>query len=299
MRTSKRFYTFIIAGHANAKVRRISLPYPALFAIGFFALVGIVTAGAESYRLCRLIAKAQKYDQLLAENDSFRLENRNFSIQTAILGEKIDFLETLAHKVAVLAGMNSEKSVGGVGGISRDSHRKSLPVPAPSLASFDRYNRSVSDLENSYRGMAEVFSKRTLLASSTPDRMPVKGYVSAGMGPREDPFNAALVERHTGLDISAHYGAAVHAPADGIVIFAGQIAGYGKTVVLDHRFGTVTRYGHLSNIAVKIGQRIIRSDVIGYVGTTGRTTGPHLHYEVLSHNIFKNPMQFLSRSATE
>ena len=295
----KRFYTFIIASHANARVRRLSLPYPVLFAVGFFAFVGLLTAGAASYRFCRMIMKVQDYDHLVSENDSFRLENHNFSVQTAILGEKIDFLETLAHKVAVLSGMNSEKGVGGIGGISRESFRKPLPATEASLASFDCYARSVRDLEGWYRGMGEYFSKKVRIASSTPDRMPVRGYVSGGMGPREDPFNASAVEHHAGLDISAPYGTPVRAPADGVVIFAGSRAGYGNLVVLDHRFGTVTRYGHLSRMKVRIGQRVTRSDVIGYVGTTGRTTGPHLHYEVWSHNTRKDPMRFLSRSASE
>ncbi len=298
MSIDRRFYTFIIAGHANGRVRRISLPYPVLLVIGFFASVGVMSAGVASYHIFHMVVKVQQYDHLLAENDSFRVENLKFSIQTSILGEKIDFLETLAHKVAVLSGMNAEKSVGGVGGMSKDSLRAPLPITTASLSSFDRYSRSVKDLEGWYRGMGEFFSKKILVAASTPDRMPVRGYVSGGVGVREDPFKASAIERHAGLDICAPYGSSVRAPADGLVIFAGQRAGYGNLVIIDHRFGLVTRYGHLSKMNVKIGQKVNRSDVIGYVGTTGRTTGPHLHYEVWNHNSVRDPMRFLSRTST-
>ncbi len=299
MRIGSRSYTFIIAGDADGKVRHFYLSYPVLLSIAFFALVGMITAGAGAHRLCRMIAKAQEYDHLLAENDSFRTENHTFGIQTAILGEKIDFLETMAHKLSIISGLNSKKSVGGIGGISRDSFRQAPTPSKVALSSFDRYGKSVSELERLYRGMNEFLSRKALLASAVPDRLPVRGYVSAAMGLREDPFNSSVTERHSGVDISAPYGTAVCAPADGVVIFAGQRAGYGNMVVIDHRFGTVTRYGHLSSMAVKVGRRVVRSEVIGYVGTSGRTTGPHLHYEVLSHNVLKDPMRFLSRNTTE
>jgi len=191
-------------------------------------------------------------------------------------------------------GQNSK----GPGGSTRESYAQSLPVPvsAAALSSFDRYHKAVNTLEDQYRRMGEFFSKRILLASAVPDRMPVKGYVSGPMGQREDPFDGSTTEHHSGLDISAPYGSPIRAPAEGVVNYAGQYEGYGKLVIIDHRFGIVTRYGHLSRMIVRVGQRVSRSEVIGYVGTTGRTTGPHLHYEVLQHNVRQNPQQFFSHS---
>jgi murein DD-endopeptidase MepM/ murein hydrolase activator NlpD len=299
MLLNKRFYTFIIASHADAKLWRLSLPYPVLLAIAFFAVVGIISAGVASYHYGRMILRVEEYNHLLSENDSFRAENHNYRIQTAQLGEKIDFLETLAHKLSIVSGMNTEKSVGGVGGFSRESFSQPLPASAGTLPSIDRYNKSVSALEDQYRGMSEFLSRKILLASAVPDRMPVRGYVSGAMGPREDPFNRSIIEHHAGLDISAPYGSPVHAPADGVVIFAGQREGYGNIVVIDHKFGIVTRYGHLSKMNVDVGQRVSRSEVIGYVGTSGRTTGPHLHYEVWHYSIHKDPRQFFSHSENE
>jgi murein DD-endopeptidase MepM/ murein hydrolase activator NlpD len=299
MRINKRFYTFIVASHADAKLWRISLPYPVLLVVAVFAALGIISAGVATYHYGRMLLKVKDYDQLLTENDSFRSENHNYRIQTAQLGEKIDFLETLGIKLSIVSGMNAERSVGGIGGFSRESFSQPLPASAGTLKSIDRYNESVNVLEDQYREIGVSLSGKVLVASAIPDRMPVRGYVSGAMGLREDPFNGSITEHHSGLDISAPYGSPVHAPADGVVIFAGQREGYGNIVVIDHKFGTVTRYGHLSKMNVEVGQRVSRSDVIGYVGTSGRTTGPHLHYEVWRYNRPRNPRNYFSHSETE
>lgn len=299
MRVSNRSYTLIIAGHADATLWRLSLSYPVLLAIAFFVLLGLITAGVGSYRCGRMILRVKDYKRLLAENGFFRIENHEFRVRTAQLGEKLDFLETLAHRLSIITGMNSEKTVGGVGGFSAESYREPLPASTATLSSFDRYAKSASALEDQYRRISEVLSGKILLASAMPDRMPVRGLVTGGMGPREDPFNASITEDHGGLDISAPYGSSVYAPADGVVIFAGHGEGYGNLIVIDHKFGIVNRFGHLSRLIVKVGQKLSRSDVIGYVGTTGRTTGPHLHYEVWLHNVRKDPGKYFSHSESE
>ncbi len=296
---NKRIYTFILASHASSTLWRVSLPCWMVVVIVLFAAIGIIAGGTATYHYGRMFLKVSDYDHLLAENDSFRSENHNYRIQTAQLGEKIDFLETLAHKLEILSGMNAEGGIGGIGGFSRDSFSQPLPASAGTLNSIDRYNKSVTLLESQYREVGDLLARKVLVESATPDRMPLRGYVSGGMGRREDPFNPSVTEHHSGLDISAPYGSPVHAPADGVVIYAGQREGYGNIVVIDHKFGTVTRYGHLSKMNVEVGQRVFRSQVIGYVGTSGRTTGPHLHYEVWQHNVLRNPRNYFSNSRTE
>jgi murein DD-endopeptidase MepM/ murein hydrolase activator NlpD len=299
MRADRRTCTFILASHEGSKLLRVSLRYSTLLSIAAVAIAGAVAAGLASYHYGRMLLKVRDYDHLLTENDSFRAENHNYRIQTAQLGEKIDFLETLARKLEIVSGMDAERSVGGSGGYSRESFTQPLPASAGTLKSIDRYNNSVSILSEQYREMSDALWSRVLVESAVPDRMPLRGYVSGGMGIREDPFNEAIKEHHTGLDISAPYGSPVHAPADGIVIFAGQREGYGNIVVIDHKFGLVTRYGHLSKMNVEVGQRVCRSDVIGYVGTSGRTTGPHLHYEVWSNNRPINPKSLITHLENE
>ena len=293
----KRLYTFIVApSHADAKLWRFSIPYPALLALGSLALAMAIGAGTALYHYGRLLVKVADYNHLLAENDSFRSENHNYRIQTAQLGEKIDFLDTLSRKLMIYSGMNSDKSVGGVGGVSRDSFARPLPASEGTLKSIDKYNKSLSTLEQRYWGLEEYVSNKTLIESITPSLWPVKGYVTAAFGRREDPFTESRTEAHTGVDISAPYGSHVEASGDGVVIFAGSREGYGNIVVIDHKFGVLTRYAHLSRINVQVGQRVLRRDTIGYVGASGRATGPHLHFElwILDHPV--NPLRYISQT---
>ena len=127
---------------------------------------------------------------------------------------------------------------------------------------------------------------------STPTIWPVKGWVSSPFGFRSSPFSGRRVF-HEGLDIAARYGLDIHATAKGIVVYAGDKAGYGKIVTIDHGYGYMTRYSHNSRITVKVGDKVNKGDVIAKVGSTGRSTGPHCHYEVLVNGIPVNPMKFI------
>ena len=122
------------------------------------------------------------------------------------------------------------------------------------------------------------------------------GPITGSFGERIDPFNGEGAF-HSGVDISCHYGQPVLAPSDGVVTFAGPYNGYGRMIQVDHGNGVTTRYGHLSGFSVAEGQTVRRGQVIGYVGLSGRSTGPHLHYEVRIHDTPVNPHKFL-RSTT-
>ncbi len=293
---NKRFYTFIVASHADARLWRLSLPYPVLAAIGVLALIGLISAGVATYHYGRMLLTVADYSHLLAENDNFRAENHNYRIQTAQLGEKIDLLEATSQRLVIVSGINSDKGVGGVGGYSRDSFKEPLPASAGTLQAIDSYNKRVNSLENRLLDLGEHLSLNALVEAARPAFLPVRGYVTGGMGRRGDPFNGMVRDNHIGVDISAPYGTAVKAPADGIVIFAGQREGYGNIVVIDHKFGVTTRYGHLSKMNVQVGQRISRYDDIGYVGTSGRSTGPHLHFELWLFDKPQDPIRFIEYS---
>ncbi len=125
-----------------------------------------------------------------------------------------------------------------------------------------------------------------------PSLWPVRGQITAGFGQRLDPFSGEGVF-HSGLDISAPYGTRVEASADGIVLQTGPESGYGNEIAVDHGYGLMTKYGHLSKILVVVGQEVKRGQIIGAVGMTGRTTGPHLHYEVYVNDTPVNPTKYL------
>jgi murein DD-endopeptidase MepM/ murein hydrolase activator NlpD len=131
-----------------------------------------------------------------------------------------------------------------------------------------------------------------------PDLWPVMGPITSSFGQREDPFNGEGAF-HSGIDISAGFGTPVHAAADGVVQTASMESGYGREVVLDHGNGIETLYGHLSGFTVTAGQQVREGQVIGYVGMSGRSTGPHLHYEVRIHNTPVNPHRYLRETMSE
>lgn len=146
--------------------------------------------------------------------------------------------------------------------------------------------------EQSVLSLWESLADRQSLINATPNIKPARGWISSTFGYRTSPITGKLA-MHAGLDIAASPGSPIYAPADGIVSFAGWDEGYGKLVSIDHGFGVNTRFGHNSQIYVRVGQRVSRWDVIAAVGNTGRSTGPHLHYEVRVNGIPRNPMLYI------
>ena len=132
-------------------------------------------------------------------------------------------------------------------------------------------------------------------ANSAPNLWPVEGQITGSFGERIDPFNGEGAF-HSGVDISSPYGTPIVAPADGVVTFTDLLGGYGKAIQINHGNAISTRYGHLSGFAVAVGQHVHRGDVIGYVGASGRSTGPHLHYEVRINDTPVNPYKYLRMS---
>ncbi|MBZ5645491.1 MAG: M23 family metallopeptidase, partial [Acidobacteriia bacterium] len=132
--------------------------------------------------------------------------------------------------------------------------------------------------------------------TSTPSLWPVIGHLTGSFGERMDPFSGEGAF-HTGVDISSQYGDSVHVSAEGVVIEADERAGYGRLVVVDHGYGVTTYYGHLSTYSVVVGEQLRRGDTIGSVGVSGRSTGPHVHYEVRINGAPVNPMRYLRQAS--
>jgi len=171
------------------------------------------------------------------------------------------------------------------------------PILKTGFGSTDRALAVLSELlgamSSRLDSVRDGVERRHALAAATPSIWPVAGWLTSSYGTRTDPFNDEK-SFHPGLDISADYGAPVLATADASVVSAGYNGAYGNMVVLDHGFGITTKYGHLSRIAVMERQSIKRGDVIGYVGSTGRSTGSHLHYEIWMNGRLTNPMTLLA-----
>ncbi len=158
-----------------------------------------------------------------------------------------------------------------------------------------RIDQAVNDTVSRQQSVLELWqslAEQQSLISATPSIRPTRGWFTSKFGYRISPFTGRPM-MHQGLDIAASPGSPIYAPADGVVSFAGFDAGYGKLVSIDHGYGVVTRFGHTSQIFVEVGQKIHRHDIVAAVGSTGRSTGPHVHYEVRVNNVPVDPQNYV------
>ena len=165
-------------------------------------------------------------------------------------------------------------------------------VLRPLVQDIDHIKVSASRHSYSLKNMLLTLQKHQHFLSSIPIGKPVQGWIASSYGYRISPFSGNR-SMHYGIDIAAPVGSPIYAPADGVVIFSGTKSGFGKFLMIAHDHGIVTKYGHNSDLLVKTGERINRGDPIAAVGSTGRSTGPHLHYEVWVNGKPRNPYNFI------
>jgi len=291
---NKKFYTIMIVPHAAAKFRRIKISRNFLIAAGSF--LGLVfTAGLMfPHYLLRSSQLSATLQRLTQENQELRKSNEKFDESLADLRSRLAEFETKATKFAMMAGVEDPQSQQlAAGGSSFDLKGLS---PKASQAVIESEINTLKErsgaLQDTFRVLDVAFQKQSLLLSSTPSIYPVHGLLGNGYGWRRDPFTG-MRDFHQGLDLVAPIGTKVVAPADGIVTKVGQSGGFGNSIFISHGYGIISRYGHLSGFNVKVGQRVKRGDVIGMVGSTGRSTGPHLHYELLVHQHNVDPIKYI------
>lgn len=289
---TNEFYTFIVVPNARARFRKFQVS--ARFTR--WALLGVAGAslvvGGLVLHYARIAFEVHELRQLRAENEVLLTRNREFEAGTQKLQAKVQTLQNLVTKLGVMAGVEQtmpDPQIGGVGGVRGNEAQAPLADATSSLHAMDQ---NVSALTERSQQLERFYKDQSVLLASTPSIWPVRGYLSASFGSRTDPFTGQP-DFHPGIDVSAPMGTKVLAPADGVVLSVGDRGGYGNAIVVDHKYGVVTRYGHLSGFNVRPGQRVRRGDVIGYVGDTGRSTAPHLHYEVWVRDQAQNPIHFI------
>lgn len=288
----KRFYILFVSRGKDGQLRKIPIPTRYLYVLVVGAVIGILglTGLATSY--VRMLLKVSSYNQLRAERED--LKNR-YSHLEQVAKERdmqVASLGSLASEVSSLYGLKPDPV------LIQAAASDKIEDPQVS-SSLDRlYTLKDAALSGATTvGLSlgltrNVTTADWMRANSAPSLWPVEGQVTGSFGERIDPFNGEGAF-HSGIDIGAVFGQAVIAPADGVVEFADFMGGYGRAVIVDHGHGISTRYGHLKAFAVFPGQRIHRGDTIGFVGDSGRSTGPHLHYEVRIHDIPVNPRKYL------
>lgn len=294
-----RRYSIVIADRSTGVVRRLTLRlWPTLCAVvGTLALPVLIGLGARWSAQIVIEDLSATNAALEMENESYRSATAQLSTQIAALQSAVDDIGARAavdpaasRAMQKLPAVVKSRAMGGATGSALSPMLEGAFGPAD--AAFDVMRDLLSVIANRLDSVRHGVEKRQALAAATPSIWPVAGWLSSSYGNRSDPFTGGR-DFHPGLDISASYGEPVMATAAGTVTSAGPNGSYGNLVVLDHGFGIATKYGHLSRFAVFPGQDVQRGHIIGYVGSTGRSTRPHLHYEIWMNGRLSNPLRLL------
>jgi murein DD-endopeptidase MepM/ murein hydrolase activator NlpD len=307
----KRYYILFVARDEDGRVRKISLPIQYMYGFVAAALVGTFTIVGLAGSYTRMLLKTESFNQVRQERETLR---KNYQQMAAVAHERdiqVASLGALASEVSAIYGLKQNKMSG------KQSAAAAAAAPTPnSLALTDDVNQQQVklSLDQFYALRSQALSGRVSRAleggltsgmgsdwtqiADAPSLWPVEGVVTSSFGERQDPFNGEGAF-HAGLDISAPSGTVVRATGDGLVDSAAVTNGYGREVIIDHGHGVRTVYGHLSGMIVLAGQQVLRGQIIGYVGRTGRSTGPHLHYEVRINNTPVNPHKYLRSTFAE
>jgi murein DD-endopeptidase MepM/ murein hydrolase activator NlpD len=298
-----RRYTVVVADRLTGTVRDItvSLRRVIFVTLGVLALPVLIGLGA------RWSARFE-IEQLRANNSALEVENSSYRAATGALTSQIQALGTvvddlgqrstvdpeLAWAMERLPAVVKARAAGGTspaGATFSSVFSTALSSPADT---FGVIRTLLTGLESRLRSVRGDVERREALAAATPSIWPAHGWLTGSFGKRPDPFSGEQ-GYHQGIDISAAKGQPAYATADGVVQSAAYAGEYGNMLVLAHEFGLSTRYAHLSRFNARVGDRVKRGDIIGFIGSTGRSTGWHLHYEILANGKLINPLQLLTQ----
>jgi murein DD-endopeptidase MepM/ murein hydrolase activator NlpD len=298
----KEYINILVFGHKTSKTRHLRIPKKtvkiSLYLFGFALL-------STTFFFCDYIQvkkKAFELSRLRQETQNQRSQIQFFSARIEDLEKQISKLKEFDKKIRIIANLERGQETApsmGMGGPSPSDVRDKLKrekddggLIQQMRSDIERLQSEAVSREDSLSELEKLLQAKKEMLTHTPSVWPVQGWVTSGFGYRTNPFTG-LTQMHEGLDISNRVGTPVIATANGIVSDIGNDIAVGKVVVIFHGFGMTSRYGHLNKVFVKIGQRVKRGDKIAEVGMTGKTTGPHLHYEVKINGISVSPMRYI------
>jgi biotin carboxyl carrier protein len=297
------YFTIMILPGPNSRVRKFSISKPFIKRVAIAAAAIAVVSVAMLGEYYHMHGQVTELDHLRVETVRHRGELKVFAgkiVDMKTQMAKIKEYDSKLRKLSNIESCEPKEQVLGIGGsqdittitlddLGSKSHDELFKQMRMEL---DELKGSATDEAVSMSRLTEFFDERNSIMASTPSIWPVRGFITSNFGYRKSPVTGDR-RFHEGLDIANRSGTQVVAPADGTVIYAGYQGGYGRTVKVQHGYGYVTLYGHLSKYAVNKGQRVKKGDVIGYVGNSGRSTGPHLHYEVRVNGVPTNPKKYM------
>lgn len=317
----KRFYVVLVSRDENGSLRKMSVPLHYAYIFVTAAVIGTFTIAGLAGSYSRMLIKTARFNQLRNDHDSLQKDYASLQKQAHEKDIQAASLGSLATEISALYGLTANKLAAPMGHMRMKTADKTAGAKASGALVTDSAS-SFTD-ENYYKSLDTFYSLRNSAISGTaaraidsmpglgsiagvgssgdsdisaddPSLWPVIGPIRSSFGQREDPVTGnGEGEFHTGIDISAPIGTPIRASADGIVKSAAMESGYGREVILDHGHNVETCYAHMSGFTVIAGQNVVRGQVIGYVGVSGRTTGAHLHYEVRIHNTPVNPHKYM------
>ena len=303
----KRYYILFVARDEDGQIRRISLPLR--YAYGFIAaaLLGTFTIVGLAGSYTRMLLKTESFNQVRQDRETLRKDYKQMAQVAHDRNVQVASLGALANEVTALYGLRQNRLAAAKPEAAAAAAAAPTPAGLGVTDDIDAQQVKLS-IDQFYLLRAQAMSGRLSRAlesglspsfagdwaelADAPSLWPLEGRVASSFGERQDPINGEGAF-HSGIDIDAPAGTPIRAAADGDVTEAAMNAGYGREIMLEHGHDVVTLYGHLSAIAVVVGQHVIRGQVIGYVGQSGRATGPHLHYEVRVHKVPVNPHKYL------
>lgn len=303
MKLKKRYYIIFVAREQDGRLRKIPIPMRYAYIFVMAAIVGAFTITGMAGSYTRMLLKTARFNEVRSQQVALRKDYQQLQdvahekeVQAATLG-------SLASEVAALYGLRPPHVT------RRAANNATAPLTGAISTPFtqDAYVKSLNELTSLRStalagGIADSLEMRILEKhnggdwsefADAPSLWPIEGRVTSGFGERHNPLDPSAMEFHEGIDIAANRGTPVHATANGIIAMAGHETGFGRVIIIDNGHGFQTLFAHLSGFTVAQGERVHIGQVIGYVGDTGWSTGPHLHYEVIIHGTPVNPHPFL------
>ncbi len=303
---AKKHLSVIIVPHTKTSTKTLSFSQRALKILAVGGIVFGLALLAVLVDYVRMSVIRGRYKALRVETAEQKSTIAGYERSISELQTKISNLESYTKKLNVMAGLKSPDVLTAPAGVGGGDPGKGEPEPEinPSEApapggpqiinpgTIQNLSQKAQSLENNLASLLNFFESDSLRLASTPSIMPAAGWISSVFGHRNDPFTGAWT-MHWGIDISTNVGNPIMATADGIVIKVETDKYLGKNITISHGNGYTTVYGHMSNFAVRAGQKVKRRDIIGYIGQTGKAAGPHVHYEVFKDGKRVDPRNFL------
>lgn len=298
----KEYFNILIFGHKTSKTRHFRI-HKKTFKIAFYLFAFVLLS--TTFFLCDYIQvkkKAFELNRLREESQAQRSQIHFFSARIEDLEKQLSKLKDFDRKIRIIANLEKGQEgtpFMGMGGPSPSDIREKLKgerddkgLVQQMKTDIDRLQSEAISREESLSELEKILQAKKEILVHTPSIWPSRGWVTSGFGFRTNPFTG-LTQMHEGIDISNRVGTPVIAPADGIISDIGNDWAHGKILVVSHGLEMTSRYSHLNKVFVKVGQKVRRGDRIAEIGTSGKTTGPHLHYEVRLNGIPANPMRYV------